>query len=381
MRYYSLISAVFCIALILPRAAGADVRLYTGTLEVVTTSGKACDGRKGNYQISLVIGSEDDNNAVSGYVGGDTVTVGQLRGQSLGELNLRYPYPDADHAEGHSMRIEISGTSLHGELRDRHLDAASDGCNFDLARIKMLLVAGDAAANEAYQRLSRLYEAQLVRSTAVAITRTGDYAGAVHVFEKALALADELYPPDSAPLIPYLTGQIRSLLRVGRSALEREEYQAALDKFRQALRIDYKNKEAIEATMSALDRSGQHEEAIAFLEETEHKLEVEPYSQDVREALALVLYQKAVNEQKTGRTVEAERVLHRAIKLDPGTTLYLVALARWVHKAGKYHDADAILKRGLESFKDEARRRELIEAREKLRQTEKILAKIRRAGS
>ncbi len=418
MRYYSLISAIFCIALILPRAAGADVRLYTGTLEVVTTSGKACDGRKGNYQISLVIGTEDDNNAVSGYVGGDTVTVGQLRGQSLGELNLRYPYPDADHAEGHSMRVELSGSALRGELRDRHLDAASDGCNFDLARIKMLLAVGDAAANEAYQRLSRLYEAQLVRSTAVAITRTGDYAGAVHVFEKALVLADELYPPDSAPLIPYLTGlansymrtgrysdftalynsrlatlhdgaaapifsrhQIRSLLRVGRSALEREEYQAALDKFRQALRIDYKNKEAIEATMSALDRSGQHEEAIAFLEETEHKLEVEPYSQDVREALALVLYQKAVNEQKTGRTVEAERSLHRAIKLDPGTTLYLAVLARWVHKTGNYHDADAILKRGLESFKDEARRRELIEAREKLRQTEKILAKIRRAGS
>jgi hypothetical protein len=36
---------------------------------------------------------------------------------------------------------------------------------------------------------------------------------------------------------------------------------------------------------------------------------------------------------------------------------------------------------GLDSFKDESRRRELTEAREKLRQTENILAKIRRSGN
>lgn len=418
MRFFSLISAVFCIFLFLPPAAAAGVRLFTGTLEVVTASGSGCDGRKGSYQLSLVIGSDDADESILGYVGGDMVSVGQLRGPSLGALSLRYPYPDVERAEGHAIRVDISGSNLRGELRDSHLDAASDGCNFDLARITMVQTEGDAAATKVYQRLSRLYEAQLARSTAIAISRTGEHAGAVHVFEKALALADSLYPPDSAQLLPYLTSlansymragryldfsilynsrfaslhdgavqqifghhQIRSLLQVGRAALGRDEYQTALDNFRQALRIDYKNREAIEATLTALVRSGQHDEAITFLEETEKKLESEPDRQNVREAAAMVVYQKALNEQKAGRGAEAERSLRRAIKLDPGTVRYLVALARWVHKAGNYHEADAILKRGLDSFKDEPRRQELIEARDKLWQTEKILAKIRRAGS
>ncbi len=416
MRFYFLISAAFCVSLFLPPAAGADVRLFTGTMEVVTTSGKACAGRKGNHSISLVFGSDDAQNPVFGYAGGDTVTVGQLRGPSLGALNLRYPYPDSERAEGHTMRIEISGTALRGELRDRHLDPAVDDCNFDLARITLQQSGSDEDAHAAYQSLSRRYEAQLTRSTAISISRTGAHAEAVHVFEQALAQADKLYPPGSPQLIPYLTGlangymragryldfsslyssrinslsdeavrlifghhQIRSLLQVGRAALGREEYQTALDNFRQALRIDYKNKDAIAATMSALVRSGQNDEAIRFLEETEEKLDSEPDRQDVREAIALVEYRKAVKEQKEGRESEAERSLRKAIKLDPGTAHYLVVLARWTHKSGKYAEADAILKRGLDSFRDEARRRELTEARDKLRQTESILAKIRKA--
>ena len=418
MRFFLMISTVFCIALFLPQAADAEVQLFTGTLEVVTTSGKACAGRKANYQISLVFGSADSNDAVFGYVGGDAVTVGQLRGPSPGALALRYPYPDAERAEGHTLQVEISGTTLSGELRDRHLGAAVDDCNFDLARVKMLLADSDEAAQKVYQRLSLQYEAQLARSTAISISRSGAHNDAVHVFESALALADKLYPPDSERLIPYLSGlangymragrytdfislynsragtlydeavqmvfnhhQIRSLLQVGRSALGRGEYQAALDNFRQALHIDYKNKDAIAATMSALVRSGQHDEAIAFLEQTEQKLDSEPDRQDVREAIALVAYQKAVKEQKAGRSAEAEHSLRKAIRLDPGTPQYLVVLARWVHKAGKYSEADALLRRGLDSCKDEPRRQELSEARDKLRQTEMILAKIRKAGA
>jgi len=417
MRFLSLISSVFCFYLFLPTAAGADVRLFTGTLEVVSTSGKGCVGRKGSYQISLVIGSGDVDESVLGFVGGDAVTVGQLRGPSIGALSLRYPYPDPERAEGHTIQVEVSGTTLRGELRDSHLDAASDGCNFDLARIAMVRTESDEAATEAYQRFSRIYEAQLTRSTAIAISRSGEHAGAVHVFEKALARADSLYPPDSMQLIPYLTSlansymragryldfsslynsrigtlrdgsaqlvfghhQIRSLLQVGRAALGREEYQTALDNFRQALRIDYKNREAIEATLMALILSGQHDEAIAFLEETEQKLDVEPDRHDVRDAIALVVYRKAINEQKAGRSADAERSLRKAIKLDPDTAYYLVVLARWVHKAGNYSEADAILKRGIDSSRDEPRRQELTEARNKLRQTETILAKLRRAG-
>lgn len=419
MRIFFLTSTLFCLLLALPLVSDAGVRLFTGNLEVVTTSGKACGGAKGTiHHISLVVGGEDGDDSVFGYVGGDTVTVGQLRGTSPGTLALRYPYPDAGRAEGHVMKVEITGPTLNGELRDRHLDPDVDDCNFDLARVKLYQSDSDEAAHAAYQHLSKLYDAQLARATAITVTRTGNHAEAVKAFEKALELAEKVYPADSAKLLPYLTGlansymrtgryedfkhlyssridtlhddavrlifshhQIRSLLQVGRAALSREDYRTALYNFRQALKIDYKSRDAIAATMSALVRSGQHDEAIAFLEETEQKLDNEPDRQDVREAIALVAYQKARKEYKAGRTVEAERSLRKAIKLDPGTATYLVMLARWVHKAGKYSEADAILKRGLDSFKDEPRRQELIEARDKLRQTELILARIHRSGS
>ena len=419
MRLSILFTTVFCFSLLLPLAVEADVRLYTGNLEVVKTSGKACAGRKGNHAISLVIGSDDSTNVISGYVGGDSVMVGQLSGSSLGLLSVRYPYPDAERAEGHTLRVEISGTALTGELHDRHLEDAVDDCNVDLARVNLLLIGNDEAANASYKRFSKIYEAKLARSTALSILRSGAHAGAgaVHVFEKALDLADDLYSPDSAQLTPYLTGlansyirtgryqdfislynsryaairndavrqifnhhKMRSLLQVSKSALMRADYQVALDNARQALLIDYKNKDAISATMSALVRNGQHVEAITFLEETEKKLDSDPDRKDVREAIALVEYQKARKEMKAGRSIEAERSLRKAIKLDSGTTHYLIVLARWIHKTGKFSEADAILRRGLDVFKDETRRQELAEARDKLRQTEMILAKIRMAG-
>jgi tetratricopeptide (TPR) repeat protein len=303
-------------------------------------------------------------------------------------------------------------------LRDRHIEATVDDCNVDLGRVKLRQMDNGESAQKIYQRLSLQYEAQLARATALSITRTGAHGASVPEFEKALALADKAYAPDSPRLMTYLTGlansyirtgryedfnrlyssrmnsihddavkaifshhQIRSLLQTGRAALGREDYRTALYNFRQALKIDYKNRDAIAATMSALVRSGQHDEAITFLEETEQKLDSEPDRKDVREAIALVAYQKARKDHKEGRTVEAERSLRKAIKLDPGTATYLVLLARWTHKAGKYAEADALLRRGLDTFKDEPRRQELIEARDKLRQTEMILAKIRRAGA
>ena len=418
MRYFLLVVTIACFLPSLPSVAGAEVRLFSGNLEVVTTSGKACAGQKGSHQVSLVIGGEEGLESVFGYVGGETITVGQLRGALSGTLALRYPYPDAERAEGHTMRVDIKDDTLTGELRDRHIEATVDDCNVDLGRVKLHQIDNGEEAQKVYQRLSLQYEAQLARATALSITRTGAHGASVPEFEKALSLADKVYPPGSPRLTTYLTGlansyirtgryedfnrlyssrmdsihddtvkmifshhQIRSLLQIGRVALGREDYRTALSYFRQALKIDYKSRDAIAATMSALVRSGQHDEAIAFLEETEQKLDNEPDRQDVREAIALVAYQKARKDHKEGRTVEAERSLRKAIKLDPGTATYLVLLARWTHKAGKYSEADALLKRGLDLFKDEARRQEINEARDKLRQTETILGKIRRAGA
>ncbi|MDD2855509.1 MAG: tetratricopeptide repeat protein [Desulfuromonadaceae bacterium] len=386
---------------------------------MVKTSGGACSDQKNVYEIFLIIGDDGVDTPFFGYLGGNTVTVAQLKGSALdGTLTLRYPYSDPERAEGNTIKFEIEGPVLNGELRDRHLEATVKECNFDLARIKLVQSEDNFAATEIYQRLSLEYEAQLTRSKAMAITRTAATPEAVRLFEKALELADKLYSSQPARLYPYLTSlanaymrtgqhqefinlykarinsindeavrnifdhyQIRSLNQTGRAALGRGEYQAALDNFSQALQIDYKNKDSIAATMSALVRSGRHDEAITFLEKTELRLDSEPDRKDVREAIALVQYQKAKKEEKDGLALDALRDLRKAISLDPGTSYYLIALARWLHKTGQYSEADTVLKRGIELFKDdEPSSKDLIEAREKLRLTEIILAKIRRAG-
>ena len=59
---------------------------------------------------------------------------------------------------------------------------------------------------------------------------------------------------------------------------------------------------------------------------------------------------------------------------------YLIVQARWRHKAGNYAEAEVILKKALDRFKDELSRAELNAAREKLRLTEMMLKKIRGNG-
>ena len=418
MPFYNVIIIIIVSSLLWCRPVAAEMQLFSGNLEVVTTSGKACTGHTGIHEIFLVFGSDGSHDEVFGYVGGESVIVGQIRGSLRQPLKLRYPYPDAERAEGHTLRIVIMGASVTGELRDRHIDAAVDDCNVDLARLSLVRNDNNEVASETYQRLSLQYEAQMIRATAMAFSKKGLHAESSQSFEKALTLADRLYPAGSARLIPYLTGlansymragryqdfsalytsrftslhddavkmifshhEIRSLLQVGRAAMGREDYRTALYNFRQALKIDYKNRDAIAATMSALVRSGQHDEAITFLEETEQKLDNEPDKRDVREAIALVTYRKAKKEQQAGRGVDAERLLNKAIKLDPVTVQYVVELARMIHKTGRYAEADTLLRRGIDSSKDETRRKDLMEAREKLRQTEMILTKIRKAGS
>lgn len=409
-----------CMLLIQAHSAAAEVRLFTGTLEVITTSGKSCGGRKGRLPVTLVVGIDDSQSSgdtILGYIGGDAVTVAKVFGKEFVKLQLRYPYPDAERAEGNLLELQLAGAALTGNLHDRHLEPTVDDCNVDFGRLEMVETADNSAALGVYQRLSVQYAAQLSRATAVALARQGSHQEATLEFEKALALADTLFPPGSERLNLYLSGlansyvrsgryadfntfyakrvetlkdnavrlifthhQIMSLLKVGREAMAREDYQTALYNFRQALKLDYKNKDVISATMSALVRSGKHDEAITFLEETEQKLDSEPDRRDVREAIALVSYQKGKKEYKIGRILDAERYLRQAIKLDSGTAQYVITYARWLHKAGKYGEADGMLKRAAEAVTDAGQRQELSEARERLRQTEWMMSRLRKAG-
>lgn len=410
---------LFCLSTVLlaPTLARADLRLYVGTLEVVTSSGKACGTLRGRHQVSVVLGSDNENNTYSGILGGEDVSIGRFSGTSLDRLALRYPFADPALAEGHSVSFSISGTRLNGELHDKHVDDSADECNFDLARLTLQQSEQDEAATEVFQQLSTRFEALLARSTALSLLRTGAYAEAVQQYEKALTLADRAFPYNPPKLAPFLTGLanaymrlgrfeefinlhavrypviideavrsifnghlVRSYYHLGRAALGREEYPAALDHFNKMLAINPKNKDAIAAIMSVYVRSGQHDAAIAFLEQTEQRLENEPDRNDVRGAIALIQYQKAKKDNQAGRYQEAQAALQKAIRLDPDTVQYPIVLARWRHKAGSYHEADTILKKALERFKDGASRAELAAARDKLRITEMMLKKLRRSG-
>lgn len=415
--FYIYIVSILAFSLLLPFSARADLRLYVGNLDVVTTSGKACEGLRGRHQVSLVISSDYEQNVFSGILGGDSVAVGRLSGFALQHLELRYPYPEPALAEGHTVKLSISGETLTGELHDKHINASEHGCNFDLARLALKQSEHDEAAATVFQTLSAQYDAQLARSTALSFMRTGAYSEAAQHYENALTLADKAYPYNPPKLAPYLTGLancymrmgrfadfvnlylerypvildeavrtifnghlIKSHLHLGRTAMGREEYSAALDHFLKALEVNHNNKDAIAGVMSAYVRSGLHDEAIAFLEQTEKKLGSEPDRRDVRGAIALVQYQKARKQDKAGKFAEAGASLLKAISLDPETVQYPIVLARWRHKSGKYHEADSILKKALERFRDETARTEIVAAREKLRITEMILNKIRRSG-
>lgn len=415
--FYIYIVSILVFSLLLPVSVRADLRLYVGNLDVVTTSGKACEGLRGRHQISLVISSDYEQNVFSGILGGDSVAVGRLSGSALQHLELRYPYPEPALAEGHTVKLSISGETLTGELHDKHINASENGCNFDLARLTLKESVLDDAAVTVFQALSTQYDAQLARSTALSFMRAGAYSEAVQNYENALMLADKAFPYNPPKLAPYLTGLancymrmgrfadfvnlyrerypvildeavrtvfnghlIKSHLHLGRTSMGREEYAAALDHFRKALEVNHNNKDAIAGVMSAYVRSGQHDEAITFLEQTEKKLGSEPDRRDVRGAIALVQYQKAKKEDKAGRYADAQVSLSKAIKLDPEAYQYPIVMARWRHKTGSYSEADYILKKALERFRDETARSEISAAREKLRITEMMLNKIRRSG-
>lgn len=417
MQLRSFLPACMVLCLIVPNSAWAHLRLYVGTMDVVEVSGRACAGlKRGGYPVSVVITTDDESGTLSGYIGGDSVTIGQLSGPSTGSLIVRYPYPDAGRAEGHTLHIKLTGRSLTGELRDRHIDASVADCNFDLARLSLQLSDDEESARTAYQKMARRYESLRARHAALELYRTGAYEEAVDLYEQALSLARQDSAADPNKLTPYLAGlassymrlgryedfnclfaehsanikdaavlqmfryyRIQSLLMAGQAAMGREDYAAALDQFRQVIELDYKNKNAISFTITALVRNGQYDEAITFLEQIEQKLGTEPNRRDVRGVIALVQYHKAKNDHKLGRVKEAEAALRKAIQLDPDSGYYLILLARWRHKAGHYSEADGILKKAMQRFRDDAIRQELSAAREKLRQTEQILAKIRRA--
>ena len=409
------IVTLFCV--LQPAVSSAGVELYTGAMDVVNVSGKACAGLTGRQAVTLILRQEQEGAAVSGYFGGQGIATGRFSGNDLSRLEVRYPYHDQIKAGGHFLKITPSANGLLAELRDRHIEAAVDDCNFDLARMTLSRTGSGEPAEARHKIMAGLFDAHLMRSEAFDLSHAGHYDSALPLYEKALALAEPAAGGSEALLAPYLTGlanayiklgrpdafnklyderigtikdegvraifsghRVSSLLKTGKASLAREEYPSALESFRKAYLLQPQSREVIAAIMAVHLRTGDFDSAIAFLEGTLKNDENEKSSQDVRRALAHVYSLRSKKLEKEGKVAEAEADLKSADALDAYSVQYLVALARLRHKAGSLADAEKLLQKGLERFQHQAARQEIIAARDKLRQTEAILKKLRRAG-
>ena len=406
--------------LVLSRAdlGHAAVYVYEGRMEILVTSGGSCAGLAGSHDVSLAV-SEDGQGGgeLNGYFVGSGITIGKFSGSDPARLAVRYPFQDEVRGSGHVMSLQRSSDSLSAELHDRHVEESADDCNFDLARLTLTRSsAGDVAVRLA--RMAGQFEAQLARSQALALVQSSGYEAAVPYFEKALQLADSYLAAGSEQLNSYIIGlatgyiwlerfdkfnllfdtrimavedealrtvfsdyRVQTLMNAGRAALVREEYPTALAHFEQASRLQPRNREVVAAVMSVHVRSGRYTEAVTFLEHTESLMELEADRRDIRAAMAMVLFKKAQADDKNERAAEAESALKRAMVLDPAAVQYLIALARLRHKSGHLDEAESLLEEGLARFSDERSQQELMAARDRLRQTELFLGKIRRGGS
>ena len=363
----------------------------------------------------LAISQETGAAGISGFFEGDVITSGRFAGGDWSNLPVRYPYRDGIKAAGHALSIVKNGTGILAELRDRHLEPTVNDCNFDLARMSLKPVVANEGAVARFRRMEEYFEAQLARAEAIALAREGRYEAALPYYERALCLAesakantpgllspyivslanvylklggieefDRLYDrrssalPDDAVKALFTGYRVASLIRKGKIALKREEYAEALELFQRACLMQPHHNEAIAGVMTVCLRTGKQDEAILFLENSMKRMDNEAARRELRVAIAQVYYLKALKHKGSGNGVEAEADLKKAIALDSGAVLYHVALARLRHKLGSLAEAESLLDRAGEQFTDEASRREIVSVRERIRQTDKILTKLKR---
>ncbi|RII31488.1 MAG: hypothetical protein CXR30_01350 [Geobacter sp.] len=401
-----------------PITSFAAMELYSGTIRIIKSSGKACEGFKSEHAVEMLLERGKVTPRISGYFAGEGLATGRFSGDDASHLEVRYPYVEESKASGHFIKIAADGVSVQAELHDRHIEETAEDCNFDLARLELRRVNDDKLTENRFKQIAGLYDAQLMRSQASVLVQEGLNAEAIVLYEKALALVDSVANKDPDMIAPYLSSlatayiragrfkdfnrlydvridsikdeplrafflghRIRALLNEGKAALVREDYDGALIKFQQAYQLHPQGKDIMAAIMAAYVRAGRYDDAIAFLEKALKTLDNDNDRSDVSEAIALVYYEKAKKAEKKENDPEAEASLRKAEQLAPDNFHYLVALARLRHKMGSLDEAEKILDSGLRRFKDEAIRKEIIAARDRMRLTESILKKIRKAGS
>lgn len=405
-----------CIAVILlsPAQLVAETQFYRGNMDVVTGSGMLCEKVLGQHTISLVFEKSDHNSAITGYFEGKGITIGRFSGTDLARMTVIYPDYDEEQATGHLLSLTRSHSILEGELHDKHVNASAKVCNFDLARLKLQLVAEGESARIQLTQVTKLFDAELANSNARALTRKGDYENALPLFKKALDLADTVLDHDLFPLDSSIVGLASSYFWLGRfkefnqiyderfgtvtdeqgkhilngqrfmsqfhmgsEAVKRGEYDEALKILLPTYKLNMQNMEIIGSIITSYLHSERFIDAIGFLEQGIPKLDREADRKVVIGTIAMISFLKAKKDEKDGREIEAEADLRKAVSLNPAYVPFLVALARQRHKAGSFEEANKLLLEGLDRFKDEPSRKEIIVALEKMKQIETIMKSVR----
>ncbi len=415
MRFFSRIVRAALLCMSLPTISGASDLIYTGTMKIIATSGEACQGLAGTKQIELML--RHDQNRVEGYFEGPGIALGKFSGSNISQLDVQYPNQDELTATGHFMSIVVDGDSLTSELRDRHLEPTEEDCSFDLARMTLVRSKDEDTATR-FRTVSGLFDAKLMRSKAIKMALSGRYAEALPFFEKALAqilLATGDNPFQNLPYVTslidtyvklgrvddfnkvfdqrvasisnkdmreiYIFHGVHFLLQAGRASLQKQEYSNAMVFFQKAYHLSPQNGETGAGVMMVYLHTGRIDDAISFLEGALKTISDQSVRQDMNKALANIYLKRANKFDNDGSYENAAADLVKADSINPGSTKFLIALARLRHKNRNMSEAEKILQQGLERFQGESSRKEIIAARDKMQQVEAILEKLRKAGA
>ncbi|KAA0895098.1 tetratricopeptide repeat protein [Oryzomonas rubra] len=397
----------FILPLVAAAPALAGMQLYRGTMEAVTAPSKSCEGVLGKHPATLVINEDGVQDGLNGYLESEGVVVGKVAGPDLAHLGIAYP---GQAVRGNTISLTRSGAALAGELNGA---TTVNHCTFDLGRLALDRVDDEGSAKAAHQRLANLFAAQATLYQAFSLTQNGSCEEALPLFEKSLGLADSVFGQGSPQLTHFIRGlsncyaklgrtkefnalydqrigtisdeslkagltklRISALMQDGRILLAQAEYEAALKVLMQAYQLNPQNKDSIHTVMAVYIRSSRYSEAVAFLEQAAGKLEEAADRKEINDIIALVYFKKAMKDAQNGKEGESEASLRKSVALDPGSSQYLVALARMRHKAGHFDEAQKMLSQGLERITDEQSRQEILAMQEKLRQTEMIIKKL-----
>jgi tetratricopeptide (TPR) repeat protein len=412
--WFSIQSICIAVILLFATQVGAETQLFHGNIDVITGSGRLCEGFLGLHAISVVIDNGDKGSEVSGYFEGKGLTIGRFSGTDLARMTVIYPDYDEERATGHLLSLIRSHSLLEGELRDKHVDASSEGCSFDMARLNLKLVAEGEPAKNQLQKMTRLFDAHLANSKAHVLVSKGDYEKALPLFEKSLELANPDTDYNHFLLNSSMLGLASSYFRLGRfkefnriyderfgtvtnewvksnlnglrfvaqfhlgnEAVRRGEYDEALNILLPAYTLNMQNMEIIDSIITSYLRSRRFVEATSFLEQALAKLDREEDRRTVVGTIAMISFLRFKRDAKEGREIEAEADLRKAFSLNPNYAPFWVALARQRHKAGSFEEANTLLQEGLNHFKDEPSRKVIIVALEKMQQIEIILKSVR----